>query len=511
MFKVLLVSVILFMSLLVQAEGGLLCIRSQSVPGAISLAARAALVQELALNQALRVESRKAIEEIDKLEEKIRRLRLKNGNWEPSEITEKRLNVMALEAMVLMDDVRMLDAHFAGPFAATGRAAARYQSSEALIEFYNRKIKSRELEAAEGHRLIQAEEAALALAKEEFLGYVDKTVSLAYVLEVMKESGTILDVSTLFGGATRLADIHGKTVESKQEEPQYAALESTAMSRVARQQPKSEIQSKAEKLIENLNKFKKSQVIHELQARTQDIVGSGFQLNLSFQAISNLKKRLEPDWTSTDSTIVRRKATLNEQRLLRWKLRLMGPQLAEIITNWIGNVDGKYRQSLKPIADLVGLQYDRAVLRRHLPKILKVLSIKDPETQLQELLDHSGAGTYIRPGELIVTFIRFTKSRNDWNQIRAFLNASTAPLDKKIEAKFEEYEKEAMKRGPLPLISPEPDPTGTAIAVGMGTGVMWAASHGATWLTHTAGPYLQSLYSGENLQTLLQFLHMAAK
>jgi hypothetical protein len=232
---------------------------------------------------------------------------------------------------------------------------------------------------------------------------------------------------------------------------------------------------------------------------------------LSFQDLSALRQRLEPDWKSTDATIARRKATLKEQRILRWKLRLLGPQMCELLTNWMGSADAKYRKILKPLVDLVGLQYDRAVLRRHLQKIFKVLSLRDPKMQLHELLENGAATAYAKPGELIVTFIRFTNAREDWNAIRNLLKESKAPLDQKTDELFEQYEKEAIQRGPLPLISPEPDPVGTVVAMSAIAGTGWLSTTGLPWLMHQGAEKIQALSSSEHVQVILQFLHLAAQ
>lgn len=469
-------------------------------------------ISRLQTNRELRTEAKQSLREIDQLDEKIRNLRLKNGSWEPGAITEKRMNVLALETMILMDDMRLIDTHFAGPFAATGRAAARVLTSEAILRAYQEKITQGRLDRVEGAKLIQQEELELARAKDEFLAHADHTISLSYVLELMQESGTIVDVSSLFGGGSRLTDVHGKKVQTQVAEPQFAALESMMLSSMAMKHTENDIQIRARSVEQALNKYLKNEAVRKLIAHTREVVGPDFDLGtLSFQELSSLRQRLEPDWKSTDATIARRKATLKEQRILRWKLRLLGPQMCELLTNWIGSADAKYRKILKPLVDLVGLQYDRAVLRRHLQKILKVLSLRDPQMQLHELLENGAATAYAKPGELIVTFIRFTNAREDWNAIRNLLKESKAPLDQKTDELFEQYEKEAIQRGPLPLISPEPDPVGTVVAMSAVAGTGWLSTSGLPWLMNHGAEKIQALSSSENVRAVLHFLHLAAQ
>jgi hypothetical protein len=490
---------------------GLICHETQAEAGAEFLRDRLLLSLQMQENQKDRVQQKKAMEEIEALGEKIRVLKLKNGSWEPASITEKRMNVLALESMILMDDARLLDTHFAGPFASTGRSAVRILTSEAIIKGLKERLGSGRLDPKVGEDLIRQEERDLEIAKEQFLAYADKTISLSYVIEVMKETGSVVDVSTLFGGASSLTDVRGKKIKSKIDEPHMAALESVQMERMVEQHTPNEIQERAAATEKKLAKFLKMEDVQTLIARTREVNPQFYLEELSHQQLEDLRMRLEPDWKSTAATIQRRKATLAEQRRLLWALRLKGPQAIEIVTNWIGSVDGKYRKVLKPVLELLGMQYDRAVLRRHLPRILKILSIKNPADQLNELLKNDGKTPYALPGELIVTFIRFTEAREDWNNIQAQLASSNFSLDQKLVVEFDKYEKEAVKRGRLPLLSPEPDPTGAAIGVGMGAGGAWFAGNGIAWVTQKSWIQLQQIFSTENLQNALNLFEKLGK
>ena len=154
------------------------------------------------------------------------------------------------------------------------------------------------------------------------------------------------------------------------------------------------------------------------------------------------------------------------------------------------------------------MEYDSAMRRRHLAKILKIISLDNPKTQLTELLDGSAENPYAAKGELIVTFIRFTRSREDWNHIKLALEKSEHSYDKKLLGQMDKYEEEALKRGPLSLIGPVSDPLGSVVSAGVGASVVAATGGGATWLAEKAWFQAQSAYSSENMHSLLHLLHL---
>lgn len=190
----------------------------------------------------------------------------------------------------------------------------------------------------------------------------------------------------------------------------------------------------------------------------------------------------------------------------------MGPQLSETITNWLGSANAKYRKALQPIATLAGMSYDTAVQRRHLGKILQILSEKDPGNQIGELIRNSAASNYAERGELVVTFIRFLlpDNRDAWGAILKKLEDSINPVDKDIKAEFAEYQQQAMKRGPLKSFDDAVDPSGLALTTAVGAGTVYATTQGAAYVGTHGWSLIHGALTSENWNALLHFLHLAA-
>ena len=305
--------------------------------------------RELLADQALRQEAKTSMLEIEKLEKQIKDLRLQNGLFETQEITDKRMNIMTFETFVMLDDLASIQAHFGSEMAATERAAIRYTSSEAIIKAYRAKEAAGKIDSTTADQLVANETKDLEIAKLEFLAYASKTASVSYVLEVMKESGSIVDVTSMFGSKTKTADIHGKLINKRVEQPEggleamaFALPQMAAFGHAmpAHSEGASEIMKRAGKIDENFGKYVDTEPVQEILRRARTLVGPDFPSRRpSFKELLALRKRLGPDFNSTANLIARRKKSLSDETKLRWKLRLLGPQLSENIHTWLGSVD----------------------------------------------------------------------------------------------------------------------------------------------------------------------------
>ncbi len=507
--------------------------------------------EELLENQLQRARSEGDIKKIDKLKKKLLSLRKVNGIWETTQITEKRMTALGFEMFTLINDLKSIETIYAPDVEFTEKAAVRYLASEAMLKYYQDRLARGTLDQAQANQLIQTETKNLALTRAEFLDYADKTMSIAFVLEVMKTSGSLVDVSTMFGSASRTTDIHGNEIvgvkvipgrSTKPAVPIQVPMTSTqvpapplqiqaetlslatidgsklipipvvapgasnpvpapANPPVAPKTPipplpaveisPDEIKLRGSKINETFGKYLQTEAIVNVIEQTRQAVGSDFlRQRLSYSDLSALRRRLQPDWNSTSVIVKRLKDEIRAERWLRAKLITLGPQASEIITTWIGTAKpGSKVENLAPLARLAGMVYDDSVRLRNMSTILKVLSLPDSESKFNALMTGNGNNPYAAKGELITAFIRFTLGRNDWNQIKTFIANSPYSYDKLLNAQFDAYEKEAVQRGPLGPINVSADPIGAVLMSGLLVGNAALASGGSAVVANKFGAF----------------------
>ena len=325
----------------------------------------------------------------------------------------------------------------------------------------------------------------------------------------MKDTGEIVDPTSLFGGKSQVKDTQGHVVKSQVEQPAFG-LESMAAAMPQVDLKAEELKQRAVEIDNSLNSYFDQQPVKELIEYTRSIVGADFQVSRpTSDSIRDLRRRLMPNFNSTSEIIKRRQSILTQERILRWKLRLMGPQFVEAATTWFDSLSGKKKAMLAPLAKLMGLTYDDAVKRRHLPMILKILAMKDIKDQLITLEENSNATPFARDGELIVTFIRFVRGQESWKAIKAEVAKSDKDLDKLKIEKFNVYEKEAVDRGPLNLMSIPTDPVGASLATGLmvatGTASLGSA---AIWGSDKVWLQAQHLFATDTVQSMLHWVYL---
>jgi len=470
--------------------------------------------------------------ELDALDAKIEKIRRKNGTWEPNDLTEKRMNVITFETLLMLNDLKSINNMFGGNFDIAQRAAVRILTAEAIIKSYNEQMAKDSSRAGELQAKIADEQRLLDDAKAVFLEKMETSSSLMYVMDVMIQQGLIVDATTLFGTSDKLLDINGSEIKKQgialmappssvtpggqkpAVQPEVKAntdeiTEPVAMAEAVQmptiQTPKDnaevpvevrdvqikEVQSRAQKLDKTLGVYFKTDAIQTLISYAKGIVGENFTLERpTYTQLEELRKRLGPDWNSAAQQIKYRKDLLFKERMLRLKLLTLGPQAAQLLTNYVGSVgDSKLKSILRPIARLGGLEYDAGIRRKHLGNILKVLAIKNTKDQIQAMRNFNGATSYNDIGEFVVSFIRFPPAQDDWNKILTYLADSKQPYDKELLDLFKSYQEEAKQRGDLVLYGQSRDIVGSVVSSAvLGSYVYgggWIIAHGGNWLAHT--------------------------
>lgn len=515
-------------------------------------------IEQLLANQNGGEKARETYADIQKLREKINLLRRKNGSWQTKANIDKTLAISTLETFISMDMMDMVRTQFVSEMSNTEFAAWDYKMAVASIEALRKlTAKASPSEHDQIAQMIESQIERKNQAQESFLAAAEETMSLKFVLEKMKTAGVMIDPSTLFGNSSALIDTTGNEVKDGSDQAQTNPP-----------LPAQEVMRRAAKVDGMVAEFMGQESFRQMVKSTQAL-DKNFQVKrMSLDELSQLRKALSPDWQSNSGTLKRLKKNFWDEKRLSIYLSVGGPQLIEFTQGILGKMTGNAKLKLiaAPIAKLLGLEYERALRRKYLPRILEILRLRDPDQQLNALL--SSEPTDLETKELVVSYIRVTMARDSWRGIMTRLNElagaqpqaklelnkvdkkdqddnnkkdiavndknkddsddtdlndddsdkpvkkSTAPkgsYDAKLLQKLHSYEDEAIVRGPFPIVGAPRSLIRTATQVASFSTAMYVVPKltYAGWEQANA-EWTRLLVTYPQLDHLLQVLHLVS-